>query len=295
MIATSLDSEPYCEAADGLFVAASGVRHRDDEYDSSGFELLRRMQHEHFWYLGRHRWLMHALRKYAPSLPQTGGRSQMIDLGGGCGGWLRYVQTNGGSKNIELALGDSSLHALETARETVGPAVRLYQIDLLNLGWHERWDGAFLLDVLEHIPADVDALRQIAASLRPGGMLFVTTPALERFRSYNDRLAHHVRRYAKADFVRLADATGLELCDARYFMFFLSPLLVASRLLGPDVSRMSEAERRAMMLKTHRTPAAPLNRLLTWIFSCETPLGYWLSFPWGTSLLGVFRKPTGAR
>jgi hypothetical protein len=27
------------------------------------------------------------------------------------------------------------------------------------------------------------------------------------------------------------------------------------------------------------------------VFAAETPLGHFLRFPWGTSVLGVFRKP----
>jgi hypothetical protein len=33
-----------------------------------------------------------------------------------------------------------------------------------------------------------------------------------------------------------------------------------------------------------------LNGLLSLIFAAETPLGLRLSFPWGTSVLGVFEK-----
>ena len=31
----------------------------------------------------------------------------------------------------------------------------IHQIDLMNLGWRERWDVAFLLDVIEYLPDDV--------------------------------------------------------------------------------------------------------------------------------------------
>ena len=47
------------------------VAHRDDEYDPAGFEILDRMQERHFWYRGRHRFL---LRRIATS-PGKAGRS----------------------------------------------------------------------------------------------------------------------------------------------------------------------------------------------------------------------------
>jgi 2-polyprenyl-3-methyl-5-hydroxy-6-metoxy-1,4-benzoquinol methylase len=108
----------------------------------------------------------------------------------------------------ELALSDSSARELELAGPIVGEEVKRYQTDLLRLGWENRWDVAFLLDVLEHIPEHAEVLNQIARALKPGGLLFVTTPALPFFWSYNDEMAHHVRRYTKNDFARLAGSSG---------------------------------------------------------------------------------------
>jgi 2-polyprenyl-3-methyl-5-hydroxy-6-metoxy-1,4-benzoquinol methylase len=81
-----------------------------------------------------------------------------------------------------------------------------------------------LLDVIEHLPDDLQALRQARDALKPGGYLFITTPAFPQLWSYNDDMAHHLRRYRGSDFVRLARESGLTLCDSRYFMFFLSPI-----------------------------------------------------------------------
>jgi SAM-dependent methyltransferase len=186
------------------------------------------------------------------------------------------------------------LRALSYAADVLPAGVSRYQIDLMRLEWRERWDVAFLLDVLEHIPEDEEALRQIHAALTPGGLLFVTTPALQRFWTYNDELAHHVRRYSRADFQRLAATCGFQCLDTRYFMFFLSPLLLASRLLGRvDVARMTEADRRALLARTHRVPNTAVNTALAAVFGAETPLGHRLSFPWGTSVLAVLRKAGG--
>ena len=91
--------------------------------------------------------------------------------------------------------------------------------------------------------------------------------------------------------MRLASATGLRLVRARYFMFFLSPLLWLSRLSGPNLRNMSEDERHHLVRRTHRVPAKPVNRLLQFVFDLETPIGLRIPFPWGTSILGVFRRP----
>jgi SAM-dependent methyltransferase len=281
----------YSRQANGIFMPSVAVVHRDDEYDSRDFSLLRDLQSLHFWYQGRHRLLLRALKLHLAESLQTGNALTVVDLGGGCGGWINFLQRHLPNRFTELALADSSLHALELAGSIVGEEVMRYQTDLLRLGWQDRWDTAFLLDVLEHIPADTEALLQIRKALKPGGLLFVTAPALKCFWSYNDEIFHHVRRYAKRDFARLAEATEMRLLRASYFMFFLSPLLWLSRLRRPDLANMEKDEITALLERTHRTPIPALNALMTLIFGLETQLGLWLPFPWGTSILGVFQKP----
>jgi 2-polyprenyl-3-methyl-5-hydroxy-6-metoxy-1,4-benzoquinol methylase len=282
----------YSRQTNGIFMPNVAVFHREEEYDSRGFSMLRDMQSRHFWYQGRHRFLLRALKLHLPGSFQKENALTAIDLGGGCGGWITFLQRHLPNRLKELALSDSSLRALELAGSLVGEDVVRYQTDLLRLGWRDRWDAAFLLDVLEHIPQDVEVLSQIRQALKPGGMLFVTTPALKCFRSYNDEIFHHVRRYAKRDFARLADAAGFRLLRASYFMFFLSPLLWLSRLKRFDLANMDEREIFALAESTHRVPVPPINVLLRLIFELETPLGLRWSFPWGTSILGVFQKPS---
>jgi SAM-dependent methyltransferase len=275
---------------DGIFAPPLPVAHREDEYDSHGFELIRKMQRRHFWYQGRHRFLLHAVHRYLGGKPRQPQR--IIDLGGGCGGWVHYLLKRARFAVAEAALGDSSATALRWARETLPAGVNCYQIDLLNLQWRERWHAAFLLDVLEHIPQQEVALRQIQQALAPGGLLFITTPALNLFWSWVDEANGHQRRYQRRDYLRLAGACGFEFLDARYFMFLLSPLYLASRTRRSP--RVTSDDRRGVherMQRMHRIPPGPVNALLKGIFWCETPLGHHLPFPWGTSILCVLRKP----
>lgn len=284
----------YRRQEDDIFTPAVEIRHRDEQYDPSGFDTLLAMQRRHFWYQGRHRFLLAALERERRQWPAAE-LPAAVDLGGGCGGWLDYLRRRQGDRFRELALADSSRQALQQAAPVVGPSVARYQVDLLDLGWQERWDVAFLLDVLAVIPDDVGVLRQVAKALRPGGLLLVTSAALQFFWSYHDDLARHQRRYSRDDLARLAALSGLELRWSRYFMFLLSPLLLASRWRRPRLESMSEQAVREHMRRTHRVPPPPLNRLLTLAFACETPLGLRLPFPWGASVLGVFRKPAGRK
>lgn len=274
----------------GIFAPCRRPHHRDEEYDEMGFDVLLQMQREHFWYRGRHKLLLNVLTKeISQRFGKTNGLSA-IDMGGGCGGWLEYLQTHNVSMFQQLALGDSSMHALSLAEPVVGSFAVRYQIDLLDLPWHEEWDVVFLLDVLEHIPDHREVLQQVRRSIRPGGLLFVTTPALQSLWTYNDDLAHHQRRYCKQDFRVLGECADLELLRTDYFMFLLSPALLLSRMLCRPPTSATPQQLQAHLARTHRIPAQPINEALAKTFSLEAFMVNHINFPWGTSILALFRR-----
>ena len=168
-----------------------------------------------------------------------------------------------------------------------------FKVDLLNLPWKDRWDVVFLLDVFEHIPDHEEALRQIYRVLATGGLLFITTPALQMFWSWNDELARHVRRYSGADFRHLSAACGYRLLRVKLLHVLSQPAAAgheARRPPGPQGHAARTVERK-LIIKMHSVPGPIINTVLGLIFSCETPLGHYLPFPWGSSILAVLRKP----
>lgn len=269
-----------------ILVPSVPAIHSTENYSESGFDALSEMQERHFWYRGRHRFLLQSMQN---TIPPSSKNLRMIDLGGGTGGWVCYLSKACPQVFSEFALGDSSLYALGYAKSFLPSGTRRYHVDLLNLQMHEEWDIAFLLDVVEHLPDDERALEQAKLALKPGGFLFVTAPAFQCFWSYNDDVAGHRRRYTREDFHRLANSTGLELLDARYFMFFLSPLYILSRLRFGQ-GNLSDEQKRILVQKHHRIPQRDLNNFLARIFEAEASMARFVSFPWGTSILGVFRR-----
>jgi SAM-dependent methyltransferase len=262
------------------------VQHRDEEYEEGAFKTLFDMQERHFWYRGRHKFLLAAVNKY---LSRSIKLLSAIDLGGGVGGWVTYLYSHRSDDISPLALADSSLVALKLSQSVLPPNVERYQVDLMNLQMNEQWDAAFLLDVIEHIPDDLNILRQAYVALKPGGYLFITAPAFNYFWSYNDDAVKHLRRYRREDFVRIAEQSGFILCYSRYFMFFLSPLYWLSRIRF-NLLAMTLEQKKELMIKQHQIPISPVNKLLSAIFSLESPLGHWIKFPWGTSILVVLRR-----
>jgi hypothetical protein len=110
-----------------------------------------------------------------------------------------------------------------------------------------------LLDVVEHIEHDVDALTAIADRMAPGAHLIITVPALQwAFSSWDTELGHF-RRYSRRSLRRVAEAAGFEVDEVAYLFPELLPLLPMRKIrraprdhvdfpqLGPFVSRVGHA------------------------------------------------------
>lgn len=76
--------------------------------------------------------------------------------------------------------------------------------------------SAVMINVLEHLDDDVDALRRIADQLAPGGTLVVFVPAFEFLYSNFDRSIGHHRRYRRASLDQAFTDAGLRPLGARY-------------------------------------------------------------------------------
>lgn len=78
------------------------------------------------------------------------------------------------------------------------------------------YGSAVMINVLEHLDDDVDALRRIADQLAPGGAVIVFVPAFELLYSEFDRSIGHHRRYRKASLDKAFTDAGLRPVGARY-------------------------------------------------------------------------------
>jgi SAM-dependent methyltransferase len=102
-------------------------------------------------------------------------------------------------------------------------------------------DLIYTLNVLEHIPDDQAALREIQKKLREGGRLLVYVPAWPVLFSDMDRLVGHVRRYRLKELTEKVVAAGFDVQIARYADcagFFAT---LAYRLQGRGGGRLSPA------------------------------------------------------
>lgn len=81
-----------------------------------------------------------------------------------------------------------------------------------------EFDRVVAAEVLEHIPADIQAIEELARVLRPGGTLAVSVPRWfpevvnwKLSRDYHDTPGGHIRIYTDAELVDKVTRAGLEL------------------------------------------------------------------------------------
>jgi ubiquinone/menaquinone biosynthesis C-methylase UbiE len=91
------------------------------------------------------------------------------------------------------------------------PAARLLRADACELPLADgSVDAVVSANLLEHIPDDTGALREIARVLRPGAQAAIVVPAGPSTYDYYDRFLGHERRYGRGELAAKCAEAGLE-------------------------------------------------------------------------------------
>lgn len=201
-------------------------------------------------YLLRRDRVMREIRSWSPA--------RVLEVGCGAGAMLH-----------ELSRAGFDCTGLETSAQAIDLAKRIRteenaSIDLRERpsgDWDETFDAILALEVLEHIPDDVAALRTWAAWMKPAGTLLLSVPAHRSRWGPADEWAGHVRRYDRADLASVFDAAGFHIRRFECYGFPLGNVVdLASRgryrkavLRAPDGSVDREANNKRSGIDRHDT------------------------------------------
>lgn len=209
-------------------------------------------------------------------LPPPDGRRCLVDVGSGWGAVTRQLGAWGEVTGVEPSPVAREEAARRGVRTREGRAERLPLEDA-------SVDIAIASDVIEHLPDDDVALRELARVLRPNGLALVTVPAYPSLMGAHDRALGHHRRYTRRSLLEAITGAGLEPVRVTYFNTLLFPLALPVRILGRF--RPARAD-------SPRAPG-PLDRLFFRVFRSERRLLARVDLPFGLSLAIQATKPAG--
>jgi SAM-dependent methyltransferase len=239
-------------------------------------ELTGRAEATHFWFRGFRKFVAPVLAGLTNRRPGL----RLVDCGCGTGHNMQLLRPHGKTIGFDLSEGGPA-----RARE-IGLTVLRGDVTRIPLA-SASFDVATSFDVLQCVDADVDAVREMARIVRPGGVVVVTLAALEALRGDHAEVWEEVRRYTPATARALVEAAGLKAERVSFMFASLFPLMASVRL----VQRVTRRFGREVRADTDITvPVEPVNLLLTALVSAEAALMKHVPMPIGSSLLVVARK-----
>jgi SAM-dependent methyltransferase len=236
---------------------------------AQAYELMERLEGEHWWYRGRRDIVCDLVKRHVPA------GSRVVDYGCGAGTIACRLEELGFavtgaevSRRAARASQGKGLSVVDLNREALPP---------------RSADCILLCDVLEHLKDPTGLLADLRTALRPGGRLLVTVPAYEFLWSGEDYVSRHHRRYTRSLLHAQVCRAGYRVLWCSHFNSLLLPA-IAGVILGKRLLRPRD------MYESNVREVAPwLNCALYRVFASERHLLAWFRLPAGASLALVAR------
>ncbi len=199
---------------------------RNIGFNEQSFDSLIKYEDWHWWFQSRNKLIVKLIERF--------GRSKQSILEIGCGNGLVTESISNAFAGSKIVGTEFLETGLVNARERL-PEVTFEQLDARDLDRPEEFDIVCAFDVLEHIDADLDVIKQIRKALKDAhSRFFITVPQHMSLWSEADVYAHHERRYSFGELQEKLNAAGFEVEYRTSFVFLLSPLMFLSRRKKKD-------------------------------------------------------------
>lgn len=254
-------------------------KHNHSRMSEHLLDIFFKVESTHWWWMGRRRIIEKLLDTHLKK-----NKNVILDAGCGTGAEIIYLQKYGEVHGLDL-----SKMAVDYCKKQGIKNVKTG--DVSKLPYKDKtYDLICLLDVLEHTSNDKLVLKEMYRVLKPGGMLMMTVPAWPFLYSTHDRDQGHFKRYVKEDLRQLLVKTKFQEIKTSYFNTFLSPPIVAIRMiskLGGPFAGLADHDSK---LNYDVADISLINKTLTAIFAAEAPFVKNFDLPFGISLLTLYQK-----
>jgi SAM-dependent methyltransferase len=192
------------------------------------------------------------------------GKGRLLDVGCAGGFFMLAAKQRGWTpRGFEI-----SEHAAAYARDKLGFDVTVGDFSALEPE-PATFDLITMLDVIEHLPDPMQGLRNAAATLAPGGALFIATPNFAglpaRAQGANWGLIepeHHLYYFTPDTLGKMLEKAGFEIVEWRFPLLGLNDLLLSAGALQKAGIKVTE-EQKSTVRKRFRAPRAAARALLS--------------------------------
>lgn len=143
----------------------------------------------------------------------------VLDIGGGIGTAINFYIRKA-ERVITTELFDNQIDIMNE-RFKKFPYFKAVKADIIKDDFSEYglFDTIILINVLEHIEDDVQALMNMRNLLTENGKIVVCVPAVRKLYCYMDKNVGHYRRYGKGELRTKAEKAGLRVIENKYMNF----------------------------------------------------------------------------
>ncbi len=243
--------------------------------EPKAYETFAQLEDSHFWFVARRKIFFDLLDRVVAGRVDL----RVLEIGCGTGGMLGPLSRYGDVHGLDISHDCMQFCRQRGFRRMVtGSGYRLPYAD-------NSFDLVTLFDTIEHIPDDRQVLEEARRVLRPGGQVFISTPAYQFLYSQNDRIAHHCRRYTAGSLKRVLRGAGLQIHRLTYFNTFLFPVILPVILLLKMKDRLFGL-REGQHNMSFRFPR-PVHSMFACFMGSERFFLRHIEFPFGHSLIAL--------
>jgi ubiquinone/menaquinone biosynthesis C-methylase UbiE len=240
----------------------------------SEYARMEEYEQTYWWHLGR----LKIIQTYIKRATKHKKNLKILNVGCGTGGTIDMLESFGAVDNV-----DNSDDALAFMKQK--GYKNLYKVEGVKLPFPDNaYDIVGAFDVLEHIENEHGALGEWRRVLKPGGSVVLTVPAYQWLWSDHDVSLHHKRRYTTGRLTAAAKTAGFIVDRKSYAIVFSLPLIVGFRFLHKATGRKTDSE------TSYVKVSEAVNTLFTNALAVEAKVHGGITFPTGTTVIGILRK-----
>ncbi len=224
---------------------------------------------KHWWFKARREILNIQIKKYS-----TKKKMSILDFGSGSGTNIHMLSKYGEVDVYEKDNKTSNFLKKKFNKNGIKIIKKCFS--------KKKYDLILAADVIEHIKNDKQIVKSLNKILKKNGLIIVTVPAYQFLFSKKDKALKHFRRYNITNLKKLF-SSNFKTLKLSYYNFFLFAPIALAIIFFKLINHQ-------FINKTEKKPNSILNYIFYSLFKLEKFILKYFNFPFGISIISVFKK-----